>query len=80
MTTAEIKTRLHEEIEHGDERLLKMVYTLFKEYQGDEDEDAAEIRKQLVREEREKYIAGEGKSYSWEEVKKMALNKQRPHA
>jgi len=80
MTTAEIKSRLHEEIEHSDEKLLRMIYLLLKEYQGEDNEDAAEIRKQLVREEREKYLAGEGRSYNWEEVKKMAFSKQRPHA
>ncbi|HMI61347.1 MAG TPA: hypothetical protein VK518_10570 [Puia sp.] len=37
--------------------------------------DATDLRKKLILEEREKYLRGEGNSYSWEEVKNMALNK-----
>jgi hypothetical protein len=39
----------------------------------EEDADLTEIRRYLVQEEREKYLKGEGKSYSWEEVKQMAI-------
>jgi hypothetical protein len=42
-----------------------------------DDEDMDELRKQLVMEEREKYLNGEGKSFSWDEVKKMAVNKEK---
>ena len=38
--------------------------------------DATDLRQILVQEEREKYLRGEGKSFSWEEVKNMALNKE----
>ena len=37
--------------------------------------DVIDFRKKLIREEREKYLQGEGKSFSWQEVKNMALNK-----
>lgn len=37
--------------------------------------DVANLRKKLIQEEREKYLRGEGKSFTWEEVKNMALNK-----
>jgi hypothetical protein len=37
--------------------------------------DAADLRKKLILEEREKHLRGESKSYSWAEVKNMALNK-----
>jgi hypothetical protein len=39
-------------------------------------EDADDLRKQLVMEERASYLKGEGKSYSWDEVKEMAKNKE----
>jgi hypothetical protein len=48
-------------------------YVLLK----DEEADLTGIRRQLVREEREKYLKGEGKSYSWDEVKKMAMDKEK---
>jgi hypothetical protein len=40
-----------------------------------DDSDVINLRKKLVLEERAKYLQGEGKSYSWEDVRRMALNK-----
>ena len=37
--------------------------------------DAIDLRKDLIREEREKYRRGEGKSFTWDEVKSLALHK-----
>jgi hypothetical protein len=42
-----------------------------------EETDALDLRKQLIQEERQKYRRGEGKSFSWEEVKEMAINKDK---
>jgi hypothetical protein len=39
--------------------------------------DVIDLRKKLIREEREKYLQEEGKSFSWQEVKNMALNKDK---
>lgn len=78
MSSAELKVKLHDEIEHSDDRLLKMIYALIKEYQTDTD-SVAEMREKLVLAEREKYIKGEGQSYTWEEVKNMAINRQKPN-
>ena len=35
------------------------------------------LRKQLIMEERERYLKGEGRSYTWNEVKEMAANKEK---
>jgi len=35
------------------------------------------LRKKKIEEERKKYLNSEGKSYSWEEVKQMAINKEK---
>ena len=75
MNTDEMRTRLHDEIEHSDERLLKIIFAIVKEYQEESDTDS--IRKQLVREDRAKYLRGEGKSYTWDEVRDMAINKEK---
>jgi hypothetical protein len=76
MGKAELKDKLHEEIEHSDERLLKMIYALVTEYHaGDEPSDA---RKKLVMAERERYLQGEGESYTWQQVKEMATNRKTP--
>ena len=78
MTMLEIKNKLHQKIDSGDDKLLRIIYAMVKEYTDDED-DIDEARKNLVMEERARYLAGEGKSYSWEEVKNMALNNRRPN-
>ena len=51
-------------------------YVLLKE----EEADLGEIRLNIIREEREKYLKGEGKSYSWKEVKQMAIDKEKRDA
>jgi hypothetical protein len=48
-------------------------YVLLK----DEETDLMGMRRQLIQEEREKYLKGEGKSYSWDEVKQMAIDKEK---
>ena len=73
----EIKSQLHEQIEYSDERLLKIIYAIVKEY-GEEAEDIDDSRRKLIFAERERHLAGTSKSYSWEEVKNMAVNNQRP--
>lgn len=80
MSILDIKEKLHEYIEQSDDKLLKMIYALVKEYNEDEPFNLDEERKKLIEAERERYLKGEGKSYSWDEVKQMAINKQRPHA
>jgi hypothetical protein len=51
-------------------------YVLLK----DEETDLTGMRHQLIQEEREKYLKGEGKSYSWDEVKQMAIDKEKRNA
>jgi hypothetical protein len=38
--------------------------------------DTSRFLKDIIQAEREKYLRGEGKSMSWEEVKNMAINKE----
>lgn len=48
-----------------------------KNFVGIRDEaDVDSLRKKLIQEEREKYLRGEGKSHTWDEVKRMARNKE----
>jgi len=56
------------------ESLLNVI----KNFVGLDDEaNSVDLRKKLIQEEREKYLRGEGKSFSWEEVKIMAANKDK---
>ncbi len=43
-------------------------------------EDVGDARKNLIRAERESYLNGDGKNLSWQQVKEMALNKDRRNA
>jgi len=73
MNTATIRQQLHQFIDSMEDKRIKAIYTLFEI-------DIDTQRKRLIRLEREKYFKGEGKSYRPEEVKAMALNKERRHA
>ena len=50
-------------------------YVHLKEEGNDEDL----LRKKVIQREREAYLRGDGVSYSWQEVKEMAINKQKRH-
>jgi hypothetical protein len=72
MQTIDIRERLHHFIDTiGDEK-IQAIYTLLE---GEIDTD--EQRRKLIKAEREKYLRNEGQSYSWEDVKEMALNKNK---
>ena len=74
MTSSIIRQKLHQFIDTIEDKKASAIYALL------EDEmDTASIRKKLVMAEREKYIMGKGKSYSWDEVKAMATNKKKRH-
>lgn len=70
MTTSVIRQKLHQFIDTIEDKKAAAIYALL------EDEmDTALLRKKLVMAERDIYISGEGKSFSWDEVKEMAMNK-----
>jgi len=46
----------------------------------DEEADLTEMRRRLIQEEREQFLKGEGKSYSWDEIKQMAIHKEKRDA
>jgi len=75
MNTTGIRQKLHRFIDTIGDKKAEAIYTLFED---DMDTDAP--RKRLIQSEREKYLRGEGQSYSCDEVKEMALNKEKRHA
>lgn len=72
MQTNTLREKLHQYVDSGDDKLVKLLYTLAKEY-NEEDDDidsyftANDI--QMFDERREKRITGDSKTYSWEEAK-----------
>ena len=75
MTTTAIRKKLHQLIDDMDDEKAAAIYQLVTE-----EPDTNQQRKNLVLAERENYLKGKGKSYSWTVVKKMAVNKEKRHA
>ena len=44
-----------------------------------DESDISDPRKKIIQQERENYLQGKGQSYSWEQVKAMALDKSSRH-
>jgi hypothetical protein len=58
-----------------EDKKAEAIYTLF------EDEIDTDVqRRKLIQAERENYLRGEGKSYSWEDIKEMAIHKEKRNA
>jgi len=73
MQTTAIQQELHSYIDNGDEKLLKLMLALAKDYTGDDDFEydfTAEDIEVLDRN-REKRLNGESKTYTWEEAKNI---------
>lgn len=68
----EIREKLHQFIDSIEDKKAAAIYTLFED-EIENDVDAKRLN--LIKEEREKYLKGEGKNYNWQEVKQMALHK-----
>ena len=78
MESVILKEKLQEYIDMGDDKLLKLMYAVAKEYI--EIEDEYELTEEQVAEldaRREKRISGESKGYSWDEAKKIITGEMR---
>jgi hypothetical protein len=75
MKATQIRQRLHLFIDSIGDKKAEAIYTLLEE-----EIDTDSQRKKLILSEREKYLKGEGKSFSWDDVKKMATNKAKRNA
>ncbi|MBS1533267.1 MAG: hypothetical protein JSU01_23410 [Bacteroidetes bacterium] len=77
MQTVDIRQKLHQYIDDGDEKLLKMMFALAKEYNDDEmdyiftDEDIKEFDRR-----KEKRLTGESKTFGWQEAKNMIIQRK----
>jgi len=77
MQTLDIRQKLHQYIDHGDERLLKMMLALAKEYNEDDagyiftDEDI-----KIFDERRDKRLKGESNTYNWQETTDIITGKK----
>jgi len=77
MQTISIRQKLHQYIDNSDEKLLKLMFVLAKEYNDDNDfeyEFTTEDIK-VFDERREKRLKGESNIYRWEEAKSIITGK-----
>ncbi|HEX5154727.1 MAG TPA: hypothetical protein VFW07_24940 [Parafilimonas sp.] len=75
MEATDIRKKLHEFIDTIEDKKAEAIYTLFEE-----EIDINAQRRKLVQAERQNYLLGKGKSFSWEEIKDMAVHKEKRHA
>jgi hypothetical protein len=72
MEVVQMRQKLHQFIDSIEDKKAEAIYTLFEN-----ELDTDSYRKKLVLQERQKYLIGEGASHSWEEVKEMAIHKEK---
>ena len=78
MQTTSIRQKLHQYIDNGDEKLLKLMFALAKEYNDDDDFEyeftADDIK--AFDERRVKRLKGESNTYTWQETKDIITGKK----
>lgn len=78
MQMANIRQKLHQYIDKGDEKLLKLMYAVAKEYNGEDDFEYEFTDEEIkgFEERRAKRLSGESKTYSWQEAKNIITGKK----
>jgi len=77
MEATTIREKLHQYIDSSDEKLIKMMFAMAKEYNEDDelDYDFTEDIK-ILDERRQKRLSGESSTHTWEEVKKSITDRK----
>jgi hypothetical protein len=78
METANIREELHQYIDKGDEKFLRLLYALAKEYNDEDDFEYGFTEEdiKLFDERRAKRLTGQSKKYSWQEAKEIITGKK----
>lgn len=78
MRAADIREKLQDYINNGDEKLLKLMYVMAKEYNNDDDfeYEFSEKEIEIFEERRLKRLNGDSKTFNWEEAKEMITGKK----
>lgn len=80
-STVDIRKRIHEFIDIADERILRIFKGIIDAEEGDQELESLDYPQvpdyiyDRIEEEREKYMKGEVKTSSWEEVKERLMKK-----
>jgi hypothetical protein len=79
MEPASIRQKLHQYIDKGDDKLLKLMYAVAREYNEDDDFEFQftdeEIK--LFEERSAKRLSGESKTYSWKDAKEIITGQKK---
>lgn len=79
MQTTVIREKLHQYIDSSDEKLLKLMLALAKEYNDDDNFDyeftSDEIK--ILDQRREDRLSGKSKTYTWEDAKDIIIGKNK---
>jgi len=79
MQTTVIREKLHQYIDSSDEKLLKLMLALAKEYNDEDNFDyeftSDEIK--ILDQRREDRLSGKSKTYTWEEAKDIIIGKSK---
>lgn len=80
MQPANMRQKLHQYVDKGDDKLLKLMYAVAKEYTGEDDFEYTFSNQELamLEERRAKRLSGESKTYTWEEAKAIITGKGKP--
>ncbi|HXL56598.1 MAG TPA: hypothetical protein VN958_10095 [Chitinophagaceae bacterium] len=78
METAIIREKLHQYVDKSDEKFLKLMYALAKEYHEDDDFEYEFTEEDIKAfdERRKKRLSGENKTYNWGEAKEIITGKK----
>lgn len=79
MGTTEIRDRLHQYIDDGDDKLLKLMYAIAKEYNDDDDNEYTMSPEEIAEMDRRRNnrLNGSSKTYSWDTAKEMITGKKK---
>jgi hypothetical protein len=79
MEPASIRQKLHQYIDRGDEKLLKLMYAVAREYNEDDDFEY-QFTEEEIKEFEERTamrLRGESKTYSWKDAKEIIIGKKK---
>jgi hypothetical protein len=77
MTVANIRLKLQDYVANGDDRLVKLMYAIAKEYtEAETDHPFSKEDIALFEDRRAKRLSGESKLHSWDEAKAMITGKK----
>lgn len=71
-STVDIRKKIHDFIDIADERILRIFKGIIDAEEEENNYSVPDSHYDVINERREKYIKGESKSYTWEEVQEKA--------